>query len=218
MVNIFYAMYSRALTALALCTALAVETVTAISKISAVGSKFFTDDGNQFYIKGELSHHSCYHDTAIDLLSGVAYQLTSHDPLIDTNQCKMDASLMKDLGANTIRVYHVDPNADHKGCMSAFSDNGIYLFVDLDTFATQITQVLPWTGLGYKTSLLIVTRTCQCGIKHNSVRSRRSWTNFRSMTIPLGCLSEMRFSLSVCDRPTITGPICFLTWQPSQWF
>ena len=50
-------MYSRALTALALCTALAVETVTAISKISAVGSKFFTADGNQFYIKGERAHH-----------------------------------------------------------------------------------------------------------------------------------------------------------------
>ena len=51
---------------------------------------------------------------------------------------------MKDLGANTIRVYHVDSNQDHSGCMSAFSDNGIYLFVDLDTFPTQITQVSPW--------------------------------------------------------------------------
>ena len=48
---------------------------------------------------------------------------------------------MKDLGANVIRVYHVDPTADHKGCMSAFEDQGIYLFVDLDTFDTQINQV-----------------------------------------------------------------------------
>ena len=48
---------------------------------------------------------------------------------------------MQDLGANTIRVYHVDPSGDHKGCMSAFADAGIYLFVDLDTFTTQITQV-----------------------------------------------------------------------------
>ncbi|KAI9876046.1 MAG: hypothetical protein M1830_007459 [Pleopsidium flavum] len=118
-------MYSRALTAVALCTALAVNTASAISKISAVGSKFFTDDGNQFFIKG------------------VAYQLTSHDPLVDTKQCQLDASMMKDLGANTIRVYHVDPNADHSGCMSAFSDNGVYLFVDLDTFTTQITQDMP---------------------------------------------------------------------------
>ena len=48
---------------------------------------------------------------------------------------------MQKLGANTIRVYHVDPTGDHTGCMSAFEDAGIYLFVDLDTFDTQINQV-----------------------------------------------------------------------------
>lgn len=48
---------------------------------------------------------------------------------------------MQDLGANTIRVYHVDPNGDHSGCMKAFEDVGIYLFVDLDDFDTQIEQV-----------------------------------------------------------------------------
>ena len=68
----------------------------------------------------------------------MAYQLTSLDPLLDTQQCTRDAKQMKDLGANTIRVYHVDPTQDHSGCMSAFADQGIYLFVDLDTFSTQI--------------------------------------------------------------------------------
>lgn len=48
---------------------------------------------------------------------------------------------MKELGANTIRVYHVDPSADHDGCMSAFEDAGIYLFVDLETFNSSIDQV-----------------------------------------------------------------------------
>jgi len=48
---------------------------------------------------------------------------------------------MQKLGANTIRVYHVDPAGDHSACMSAFEDAGIYLFVDLDTFDTQIDQV-----------------------------------------------------------------------------
>jgi hypothetical protein len=72
---------------------------------------------------------------------GIAYQLTPDDPLVDTNQCKLDAALMKEVGANTIRVYHVDPTADHDGCMSAFADAGIYLFVDLETFTTSITQV-----------------------------------------------------------------------------
>lgn len=45
---------------------------------------------------------------------------------------------MKTLGANAIRVYHVDPNGDHDACMSAFADQGIYAFIDLDTFNTQI--------------------------------------------------------------------------------
>lgn len=48
---------------------------------------------------------------------------------------------MAELGTNAIRVYHVDAKANHKGCMSAFADAGIYLFVDLDTFNTQIEQV-----------------------------------------------------------------------------
>ena len=76
-----------------------------------------------------------------DSSKGIAYQLTSDDPLIDTAQCQLDAKQMQDLGANTIRVYHVDPTGDHDGCMSAFSDAGIYLFVDLDTVGTYILEV-----------------------------------------------------------------------------
>ncbi|KAK2746634.1 hypothetical protein FQN57_002978 [Myotisia sp. PD_48] len=110
-----------------LLTALFVQSslVAAISKLSVVGSKFFDEDGKQFFIKG------------------IAYQLTPHDPLVQTDQCKRDASLMKSLGANAIRVYHVDPAGDHDGCMEAFADNGIYLFVDLDDFPTQINQEYP---------------------------------------------------------------------------
>lgn len=77
----------------------------------------------------------------LTIFAGVAYQLTEADPLIDTNQCQLDASLMKTLGANAIRVYHVDPSGDHSGCMTAFADAGVYLFLDLDTFNTAITPV-----------------------------------------------------------------------------
>ncbi|PYI21255.1 glycolipid anchored surface protein GAS1, partial [Aspergillus violaceofuscus CBS 115571] len=97
----------------------------AIQTISAVGSKFFYEDGRQYYIKG------------------IAYQLVPDDPLIDTAQCTRDAARMAELGTNAIRVYHVDPEADHDGCMKAFEDAGIYLFVDLDTFDTAISQVEP---------------------------------------------------------------------------
>lgn len=79
-----------------------------------------------------------------DKIIGIAYQLTEADPLIDTNQCTQDAALMKTLGTNAIRVYHVDPTGDHSGCMAAFAAAGIYLVVDLDTFTTQIDPV----GLG----------------------------------------------------------------------
>lgn len=63
---------------------------------------------------------------------------------MDTDQCKRDAKQMQDIGANVIRVYHVDPAGDHQGCMDAFADAGIYLFVDLDDFPTQIDPVRPY--------------------------------------------------------------------------
>lgn len=84
----------------------------------------------------------------VDKIIGVAYQLVSTDPLIDTTQCQLDASLMQQLGANSIRVYHVDPTGDHDGCMKAFDDAGIYLFLDLDTFDSAIDQVHTKLRLG----------------------------------------------------------------------
>ncbi|ETS79110.1 hypothetical protein PFICI_08963 [Pestalotiopsis fici W106-1] len=103
-----------------LSAALGTATTSALATIEAVGSKFFTSDGDQFFIKG------------------IAYQLVPDDPLIDTEQCQRDAELMQELGANAIRVYHVDPSADHNGCMQAFADVGIYAMIDMDTFSTYI--------------------------------------------------------------------------------
>ena len=135
-------MLSRIFGVTVLIAVLAVTAVSAIPKITIKGSKFFTDDGNQFYVKGT---RPCLDTRSRGLTNfyraGIAYQLTAHDPLINTEQCTMDASLMHELGANTIRVYHVEASGDHKGCMDAFAEKGIYVFVDLDTFSTQISQV-----------------------------------------------------------------------------
>ncbi|CZS96288.1 hypothetical protein WAI453_009860 [Rhynchosporium graminicola] len=114
-------MFAKSLTQAVLLACLAVSSVhAAVPQISIKGTKFFYSNGTQYYMKG------------------IAYQLTPADPLIDTEQCQRDASLMGQLGANAIRVYHVDPEGDHTGCMTAFANAGIYLLVDLDTFETDI--------------------------------------------------------------------------------
>lgn len=50
---------------------------------------------------------------------------------------------MKTVGMNSIRVYHVDPAGNHDACMKAFADAGIYIWLDLDTFNTQIYEGAP---------------------------------------------------------------------------
>lgn len=107
---------------LALC-GVAASTAAALDPIEAYGNKFFNKDGSQFYMKS------------------VAYQLQPEDPRVDAAQCRLDAGLMRELGANTIRVYHADAAANHDGCMDALAEAGIYLLVDLDTFGTYIEPV-----------------------------------------------------------------------------
>lgn len=97
--------------------------VKAVDPIEVKGNKFFHKDGSQYFMKG------------------VSYQLRPEDPLIDTEQCQRDVELMKELGTNALRVYHVDATAQHDGCMKVFADAGIYLLIDLDTFDTYITPV-----------------------------------------------------------------------------
>ncbi|KAK7977474.1 glycolipid anchored surface protein [Apiospora saccharicola] len=116
--------------------------------IEAVGNKFFDKTGKQFFIKG------------------IAYQLTPDDPLVDTTQCQQDATLMQTLGTNTIRVYHVDPEADHEGCMTAFADAGIYAMIDMDTFSSYI---LPKDTFWNKTQLDAYTKVIDEFHKYDNV-------------------------------------------------
>ena len=80
-----------------------------------------------------------YHDIVIP---GVAYSFfTVADPLQNTRQCQIDAGLIKEIGANTVRVYRVDGNANHDGCMQAFASQGIYVWVDLPSPGMSIQRV-----------------------------------------------------------------------------
>lgn len=126
--------------------------------ISAVGAKFFFSNGTQYYIKGKPIINAIA-VVSLTKSSGVAYQLTSLDPLTNATQCMLDAASMADLGANTIRVYHVDSTADHDACMSAFASFGIYLFLDLDTFDTQFNQASQ--ALSMDTSILLTFLSTQ---------------------------------------------------------
>ena len=131
-------MYTKALS-LAFLAILGMVSAADMPTISAVGAKFFFSNGTQYYIKGSLP---TYPSRSIFLIArtGIAYQLTSLDPLTNVTQCMLDATAMADLGANSIRVYHVDSTANHDACMSAFAARGIYLWLDLDTFDTQFEQ------------------------------------------------------------------------------
>ena len=108
---------------------------------------------------------------------------------------------MQDIGANVIRVYHVDPTADHQGCMDAFAAAGIYLFVDLDDFPTQIQPV--W--LSERTKLLgiadpMVYRLRPPGTRLSYLPFPPCWTSSKSMITLRVSLSETRFSPLVGHR------------------
>jgi hypothetical protein len=117
-------------------------TTNAIPTITQKGAKLFTSDGNQFFLKGMYGLSFPWRSlTTNNTPPGLAYQGTPDDPLVDATQCTLDANLMKTIGTNSIRVYHVDPQKDHDACMKIFADIGVYVWLDLDTFSTYILQV-----------------------------------------------------------------------------
>lgn len=61
--------------------------------------------------------------------------------LLNGPQCKIDAQLIADLGANVVRVYSVDPTLSSEECMNAFADKGIYLIIDMATPRLSISRV-----------------------------------------------------------------------------
>ncbi|KAG5439784.1 hypothetical protein PCANB_000066 [Pneumocystis canis] len=95
-------------------------TVKALNPIVIRGNAFFDSVTNErFYIRG------------VDYQPGGSSSIV--DPLSNVDACKRDIPLMKELGINTIRVYQIDNSHNHDICMKLLNDNGIYLFLDVNT-------------------------------------------------------------------------------------
>ncbi|CAK9438561.1 uncharacterized protein LODBEIA_P27850 [Lodderomyces beijingensis] len=92
--------------------------------------------GNKFY--GSLTHQQFF-------IKGIAYQKTRqegevYDPVKETNyidpmsnpfSCLRDLEHLKELGINLVRIYQINPLANHNVCMDAFAEAGIYVLADL---------------------------------------------------------------------------------------
>jgi len=97
----------------------------ALDAIHVKGSKFFYENGTQFYIKGVAyqQHTGAAGKGATDTKYA--------DPLADAVRCKQDVPLLQELGTNVIRTYAIDPTADHTECMGLLEEAGIYVISDL---------------------------------------------------------------------------------------
>jgi hypothetical protein len=98
----------------------------AVDPIVIKGSKFFyKTNGTQFFMNGVAYQQGINTNTSQTEVKDYI------DPLADTKACKRDIEFLKQLKTNTIRVYAIDPEQDHKECMDALADAGIYVVADL---------------------------------------------------------------------------------------
>lgn len=83
-----------------------------------------SNDGSVFFINGV--------DYQPGGSSDYSYNMTS-DVLTDPEVCARDATLIQNLGANTIRIYTIDPDLNHDECMTIFNNAGIYVILDVNS-------------------------------------------------------------------------------------
>ncbi|KAG7138692.1 1 like protein [Verticillium longisporum] len=108
--------------------------VAALDPIVTKGSKFFYENGTQFFIKG-----IAYQEDPSGL-GGENEDGKYIDPLADDAKCKRDVPILSAAGTNTIRVYAIDPKKDHSKCMTLLQDAGIYVVADLGEPNTSINR------------------------------------------------------------------------------
>ncbi|KAG0690340.1 hypothetical protein C6P40_003158 [Pichia californica] len=105
------------------------QTTNAVVPLTLKGNRFIkpsTDSeyGSVFFINGV--------DYQPGGSSDYTYNMTS-DVLTDPEICARDATVIQNLGANTIRIYTIDPDLNHDECMTIFNNAGIYVILDVNS-------------------------------------------------------------------------------------
>ncbi|KAK4114809.1 carbohydrate-binding module family 43 protein [Canariomyces notabilis] len=117
----------------------------ALPPIVMKGTKFFYENGTQFFMKGIAYQQEV-------AAGGASTGSTKYtDPLADAEICKRDVPLLQALGTNTIRTYAIDPTKNHDECMKLLDDAGIYVISDLSEPVLSINRDDPlWNTELYK--------------------------------------------------------------------
>lgn len=113
----------------------------ALDPIIAKGSKFFYENGTQFFMKG-IAYQEDPSGAGGENEDGKYI-----DPLANETKCKRDVPILAKAGTNTIRVYAIDPTKDHDACMKLLTDAGIYVIADLGEPSTSINRDNPQWNL-----------------------------------------------------------------------
>ncbi|CCG22464.1 Pga5 GPI-anchored beta-1,3-glucanosyltransferase [Candida orthopsilosis Co 90-125] len=108
--------------------------------IKVVGNKFYNSGTNeQFFIKGIAYQKSREEGEVFDTTTETNYI----DPLANPFTCLRDLQYLKELGVNVVRIYQINPNANHDVCMEAFAEAGIYVLADLSEPYVSIRRDFP---------------------------------------------------------------------------
>lgn len=109
----------------------------ALDPIIMKGTKFFFENGTQFFMRGVAYQQGT--GAAGSTNASAPYD----DPLADVDRCKQDVPLLAGLRTNTIRTYAIDPTKDHSACMKLLDDAGIYVVSDLSEPSLSINRDSP---------------------------------------------------------------------------
>lgn len=128
---------------------------TALAELDPIvikGSKFFfKSNDTQFFMRGIAYQQEYSTNGTSD--GSINYK----DPLADAEACRRDIPLLQELRTNTIRVYAIDPEADHTECMKLLTDAGIYIVADLSNPAESINRNDPtWNNELYNRYISVV--------------------------------------------------------------